>query len=96
MWLLTTLIVAICETILWYVTPKLYKLDLLSLMLWGAVFMILVDHVVGYESESFFEMETKGLISSGLLLGFVMLLPVFILWIIVLVINKPKEAINRR
>jgi ABC-type transport system involved in multi-copper enzyme maturation permease subunit len=96
MWLLTTLIAAICATILWYVTPKLYKFNILSLMLWGAVFMILVDHVIGYEGGSFFEMETEGLISSGPLLGFVMLLPVFILWIIVLVINKPKEAINRR
>ena len=96
MWLITTLIAAICATILWYVTPKLYKLDLLSLMLWGAAFMILVDHVVGYEGGSFFEMETEGLINSSLLLGFVMLLPVFIVWIIVLVIKKPKEAIERR
>ena len=46
MWLITTLITAISATILWYVAPKIYKLDLLSLMFWGASFMILVDHLL--------------------------------------------------
>jgi hypothetical protein len=48
MWLITTIIAAIGVTILWYVEPKIYKLDLLSLMLWGASCMILVDHILGY------------------------------------------------
>ena len=46
MWLITTLIAAIVVTAIWYVKPKIYKLDILSLMLWGTSIMILVDHIV--------------------------------------------------
>jgi ABC-type transport system involved in multi-copper enzyme maturation permease subunit len=96
MWLITTLIAAIGVTILWYGAPKIYKLDLLSLMLWGASFMILVDHSLGYEGGSFVEMETGGLITNGIVLGIVMLIPVFIIWITVLIIKKPKQNVERR
>jgi ABC-type transport system involved in multi-copper enzyme maturation permease subunit len=96
MWLITTLIAAISATILWYLLPKIYKLDLLSLMLWGASFMILVDHVLGYEGGSFIETETEGLINNSILLGIVMIIPVFIIWITVLIIKKPKQNIERR
>ena len=96
MWLITTLIAAIGATILWYVAPRIYKLDLLSLMLWGASFMILVDHILGYEGGSFFEMETDGLISNSIILGIVMLIPVIMIWITVLIIKKPKKNVERR
>ena len=96
MWLITTLIAAISVTILWYVAPRTYKLDLLSLMLWGASFMILVDHILGYEGGSFFEMETDGLISNSIILGIVMLIPVIMIWITVLIIKKPKKNVERR
>jgi hypothetical protein len=96
MWLITTLIAAIGATILWYVVPKIYKLDLLSLMLWGASFMILADHILGYERGSFVEMETGGLITNGILLGIVMLIPVFIIWITVFIIKKPTQNVERR
>jgi len=96
MWLITTLIAAIGVTILWYVAPKIYKLDLLSLMLWGASFMILVDHLLAYQDGSFVEMETGGLITNGIVLGIVMLIPVFIIWITVLIIKKPKQNVERR
>ena len=96
MWLITTLIAAIGVTILWYVAPKIYKLDLLSLMLWGASFMILVDHLLSYEGGSFVEMETGGFITNGIVLGIVMLIPVFIIWITVLIIKKPKQNVERR
>jgi hypothetical protein len=96
MWLITTLIAAIGATILWYVVPRIYKLDLLSLMLWGASFMILVDHILGYEGGSFFEMETDGLIPNSFILGIVMLIPVIMIWITVLIIKKPKKNVERR
>jgi hypothetical protein len=96
MWLITTLIAAIGATILWYVAPKIYKLDFLSLILWGASCMILVDHILGFESGSFFEMETEGLIHNSILLGIIMLIPVIIIWIIIFVIKKPKQNIVRR
>ena len=63
MWLVTTLIAAIAVTAIWYVKPKIYKLDILSLMLWGTSIMILVDHILGYEGGEFIELETEG---SGL------------------------------
>lgn len=96
MWLITTLIAAIGATILWYVAPKIYKLDLLSLMLWGATCMILVDHILGYQSGSFVQMETEGLINNSILLGIIMLIPVFIIWVIIFIIKKPKQNIVRR
>lgn len=96
MWLITTLLAAIGATIFWYVLPKNYKLDLLSIMLWGASLMILVDRIIGYEAGSFFKMETDGLINNSILLGIVMLLPVFLIWLLVLIINKPKQNLERR
>jgi hypothetical protein len=96
MWLITTLIAAVGATILWYVAPRIYKLDLLSLMLWGASFMILVDHIINYESGSFVEMETGGFINNSILLGMVMLIPVFSIWMVILLIKKPKKNLERR
>jgi hypothetical protein len=96
MWLITTIIAAVCTTILWYVAPRIYKLDLLSLMLWGASLMILVDHILNYDGGSFVEMETGGFINNSILLGIVMLIPVFSIWIVILLIKKPKQNLERR
>lgn len=90
MWLVTTLVAAIAVTAIWYVKPKIYKLDILSLMLWGTSIMILVDHILGFEGGAFIEMETDGLITNGTLLGIVMLIPIFILWEVLLITSKPK------
>ena len=94
MWLITTLIAAITVTAIWYVKPKIYKLDILSLMLWGTSIMILVDHILGYEGGEFIELETEGLISSGALLGIVMLIPIFVIWEIILITSKPKQKVG--
>jgi hypothetical protein len=91
MWLVTTLIAAIAVTALWYIKPKIYKLDILSLMLWGTSIMILVDHILGYEGGAFIELETEGMITSGTLLGIVMLIPIFVFWEILLLTSKPKR-----
>ena len=90
MWLITTLTAAIIVTAIWYIKPKIYKLDLLSLMLWGTSIMILVDHILGYEGGAFIEMETDGLITNGTLLGLTMLIPILILWGIIVITTKPK------
>lgn len=94
MWLITTLIAAIAVTAAWYFTKRNYRLDMLSLMLWGTSIMILVDHILGYEGGEFIELETEGLITNGALLGIVMLLPIFILWEIVLILTKPKAKME--
>jgi hypothetical protein len=93
MWLVTTLIAAIAVTAIWYVKPKIYKLDILSLMLWGTSIMILVDHIIGYEGGAFLELETEGLIANATILGIVMLIPILILWGIILITSKPKATI---
>lgn len=94
MWLITTVIAAIAVTAAWYFTKRNYRLDMLSLMLWGTSIMILVDHILGYEGGEFIELETEGLITNGALLGIVMLLPIFILWEIVLILTKPKAKME--
>lgn len=95
MWLVTTVIAAIAVTAIWYIKPKIYKLDLLSLMLWGTSIMILVDHVLGYEGGEFLEVQTDGLITNGILLGIAMIIPILIIWEIILIISRPKEKIVR-
>ena len=90
MWLITTFISAIIATLLWYILKKKYQLGFLSLMLWGATIMILVDHLLGYEGGQFIEVETDGLITNGVLLGLLMLLPVLVIWFITFFLAKNK------
>lgn len=95
MWLITTLVAAIAVTALWLIAPKKYRLDLLSLMLWGLGIMVFVDHVMGYEgSGPFLEMATDGLIESGVVLGIAMLIPVFIVWEVYLILSKLKGELD--
>lgn len=85
MWLITTLFAALTVTLLWFLLKKKYKLGFLSLMLWGATIMILVDHLLGYEGGKFLEIETDGMIKNGTLLGIMMSIPVFFIWFIALI-----------
>jgi uncharacterized membrane protein (DUF485 family) len=92
MWLITSLIAAFIVTLLWKFRPEIApKLEILALMLWGLTAMILIDHILGYEGGAFLETETDGLISSGALLGVLMLIPVFIIWVIYVMLAKRKE-----
>lgn len=89
MWLITTVICAVIATAVYFVlekqknTGKKYRVHYLSLMLWGASLMILVDHIIGYmeEGSEIIEFETDGLVSNAILLGFLMLLPVLGVWL---------------
>ena len=82
MWLVTTAVSATTATVLNFVLPKRYNLGFLSLMLWGATVMILIDHFLGYEGGEFLEKTTDGLIKSGTTLGLIMLIPVTVIWLI--------------
>lgn len=95
MWLITTLLSAIATTLLWHFLRKKYKLGFLSLMLWGATIMILVDHLLGYEGDQFLETKTNGLVENGILLGILMLIPVFTIWLIALFISKLKNNFKK-
>jgi hypothetical protein len=93
MWLVTTSIAALAVTAVYLGSknPKKYKLDWLSLMLWGATIMILVDHLWEYDFASpFLELTTDGLIADGALLGISMLIPVFVVWEISVFVSKVK------
>ena len=90
MWLITTMLAAIGATALWFVAPKKYRLGFLSLMLWGASVMILVDHVVGYEGGEFIQMTTEGMITNGTVLGVAMLIPILIIWELYVLIGMKK------
>jgi hypothetical protein len=90
MWLVTTLVAALFVTAAGFFAPKKYKLGVLSLMLWGAAVMILIDHVLGYEGGEFLVMQTNGLITNGVVLGITMLIPIFTIWEIMVLISKKK------
>jgi len=89
-WLTTTLIAAVVSTLLYWLFRGRFKLGLLSLMLWGATVMILVDHILGYEDGPFFEAQTDGLIKNGAVLGIVMLLPVILFWLGAILLNRRR------
>ncbi len=91
MWLVTTSIAAAGVTVTKFILPKNYKLDFLAFMLWGAVAMILVDHVLGYEGGQFLEKTTDGMIQNSAMLGIAMLAPVFAIWGISLLIANLKS-----
>ena len=94
MWLITSFIAAIAVTALWIFAPKKYQLEFLGLMLWGLSIMLLVDHIMGYDDGAFLEMETNGLITNGVVLGIVMLIPIFVIWEIYLIHLKLKGKIK--
>lgn len=88
MWLLTTFIAAFIASLFWFIFRKRYSLDKLSLMLWGATVMILVDHILGYQGGDFLEKTTDGLITNGITLGIVMLIPVLLIWLVFILLSK--------
>lgn len=93
MWLVVIFIFALIATLANFFLPKKFKLGFLSLMLWGATVMVFVDHILGYEGGEFLEKTTDGIIKNGFLLGLVMLVPIFIVWIISL---KTNTLVERR
>lgn len=84
MWLIPAALAALLATVIGRALRWRYRLGLLSLMLWGGTVMILVDHILGYEGGPFLETRTGGLITSGWLLGVVMLVPVVVIWLVML------------
>ncbi len=92
MWLITALVAAIAATAAWFVAPKKLRLDVLSMLLWGASAMIFVDHVLGYDGGEFIKMTTSGMITNGTVLGIAMLIPVFIIWEVYVAISMKREG----
>jgi membrane-anchored protein YejM (alkaline phosphatase superfamily) len=93
---ITTLFFAITATVLRYVVKNKYKLGFLSLMLWGATIMILIDRVLTYDGGPFLEFETEGLVTNASLLGVWMFIPVFIAWLVSLAVSKFQKQKSRK
>jgi len=94
MWLITTTVAALIVSAVYVVAadPKKFKLHWLAIMLWGASVMILVDHLYGYDWVSpFVEVTTEGLIADGVLLGIVMLIPIFGIWELSVLFSKKSK-----
>jgi hypothetical protein len=90
MWLITTLAAAVLSTVCWRIFKGRFRLGLLSLMLWGAVLMILTDFILNYDGGPFIQTTTEGLIPSATLLGLAMLVPVIAIWLVMLLVNRKK------
>jgi hypothetical protein len=93
MWLLTTFISALIASFFWFIFRKQYSFDKLALMLWGATVMILVDHILGYEGGDFLEKTTDGIITNGITLGIVMLIPVLMIWLVFILLSKSSRRV---
>lgn len=97
MWLIVTFIAAVAAVTAYLLLKKhrkKFKLGLLSLMLFGTFLMVLVDHLIALISgEPFIELTTDGLIQNATLLGIVMVIPIFIIWIIAVALSySSKQA----
>lgn len=94
MWLATTFISALIFTSLALLFKNRFKLGFISLMLWGAAIMILVDHLLGYKGGVFLETETNGMIKNSTLLGIIMLVPVILIWLIAIFASRIKKFLH--
>lgn len=95
MWLIILIFSAIISTALWYSMAEddRYMLKFLSLILWGAVVMVFVDHLLGYlmESGEFIELTF-----DAAALGFTMLTAALSIWLIVLLLKDPKGVLHKK
>jgi len=87
MWLIISALAALAVTAAWFVAPRFYRFDILSLALWGLTTCIFVDHVLGYEDGAFFDIS-----ADSLVLSIAMLIPIFAVWEAYLIIQKLKTG----
>jgi hypothetical protein len=94
-WLVILAFAAVVVTALWYSKAEndVYMLKLLSLILWGATIMVLVDHVMGYlmEGGAFLEITVEATI-----LGIIMLIAALVVWEVALLLKDPKGILYKR
>jgi hypothetical protein len=94
MWLIITALAAVITTGIWYLKDpdNKYKVGLLSLMLWGATIMWLVDHIMAYviEGGEFIEINL-----DATLLGISVVILSLLVWEIALLISDPKKVLIR-
>lgn len=92
MWLVILSLAAAIVTALWYTKDDgTYKLGFLSMILWGTVIMVFVDHVMGYLFEGGEFLETT---VDATILGGVLVTVALIVWEVVLLFKDPKEKLK--
>ena len=97
MWLVALAMAAVTSTMLWYFKDDgRYRLDVLSLILWGSTIMVFVDHAMGYYNEvilagleggEFVEVSWQAFMLSILLVCVAIAL-----WELYLIFRKPKKV----
>ncbi|MEM3399794.1 MAG: hypothetical protein QXP42_03095 [Candidatus Micrarchaeia archaeon] len=93
MWLVVSLVSALLASSAYLLLKNLrkYRIGMLALMLWGVSIMVAVDHLVAFlNGEPFIQLTTEGLVESSILLGILMLTPVFLVWAIFVCITSGK------
>lgn len=93
MWLIILALSAATTTALWYSKAEndTCMLKFLSLLLWGATIMVLVDHTMGYlmEGGEYLELTTEATV-----LGIVLLIAAIVVWEITLLLKDPKGVLK--
>lgn len=94
MFLLITALAAIISTVIWYVNAPEdnYRLNILSLIFWGATLMWLVDHIVAFMMEGGEILEIS---LDATLLGFTVVICGLAAWLIALLISDPKGVFKK-
>lgn len=95
MTLLITVFAAIVSTVTWYVSKKDLKLEVLSLMFWGASLMWFVDAVVEYIEigAEYFTPAIEDMVNDAYL-GFSVVALGLIIWLVVLLVKDPSGKIR--
>jgi multisubunit Na+/H+ antiporter MnhB subunit len=97
MTLLVTVFAAIICTIIWYknAPQSEMKVEILSLIYWGASFMWFVDAIFEYTKlkEAYFKPEPVEMLND-LFLGLSVVALGLIIWLVILLIKDPKGVVR--
>lgn len=94
MWFIMTMIAAVCTTAAYLIWPKAkeYRVDLLVLMLWGLTICLFMDHSIGYILDGGHGLDEYFDVSvDAIIVGFLMLIPIYSVWELYILIKKTKE-----
>lgn len=94
MWLIILAIAAVTTTVLWYFKDDgKYRLNVLSLIFWGATIMVFVDHAMGIAEDALagHEVEFIEVSLPAFMLGIFLVCIGTALWELYLIVKNPKR-----
>ncbi len=98
MTLLITVIAAVITTAMWYKEKdRDYKLDFLSMMLWGASIMWFVDAIFEFAElkAEYFNQAPMDMLNDAFL-GLAVLALALVIWVVNLLVSDPQGRIKKR